>query len=159
MKQDIEWEEFKLTRDNAKELKIDDFSESVESLVNKLREEILAAEKEAVKENIQANTIIINSKFCKSDKFYLGIGERVYEYPPMILGKAVVFEDILPDDVAFALAKTNVKNPAEELEKLRNLLKKYVKTDGFSLRFKNISFQKNKNDFEYLKELISDDNL
>lgn len=154
MNKDIEWEEFKLTQDNARELKVDDVSDDIDSVINKLRESFLEAEKQAVKEGIESNTIIINPKFCKSEKFYLGIGWNVREYPPMLLGKAVLLDDILPDDVAFALTKTHVNTAEKELEKLRNLLKKYVKTDGFSLRFNKISFKKNSKDFEYIKEII-----
>ena len=48
-------------------------------------------------------------------------------------------------------------NESLELEKLKRVIRKYVKCDGESLRFKGLSYKKNKKDYEYLKGLLDED--
>lgn len=154
MTNDIKWEDYTFTLDKGTELKIDSESPSAEECTRMIMDFFENAEREAIKNGIETNTIILSPKYNATKEFFLALSpHRVYQYPPMLLGKAVILADMFPDDVAFALTKTNVEIEPD----YRALLKKYVKTDGKSLRFKNISYKKNKKDFERIKEILEYD--
>lgn len=156
MKKYDNWEEFTLKADRGVPLKIDNPNMEVDDIAKALLEFFQKAEAEAIRNNIVSNSIILNSELNLTKSFYYSFGDRVREVPPMILGKALYLDTdkILPNNIAFALFQSNKQN---ELDELRNLFKKYVKTDGKSLRFKNISFKKNKEDFERIMNLICND--
>ena len=159
---EVKWEEYKLKRSKGKKLKIDKLDnpeETVKKATDELIESLRKAETEAIRNNIKTNAILLSSEFNLTKSFYYAIGFHVKEVPPMILGKAVYLDTdkILPNDIAFATFESSQKHPLEEIEELRNLFKKYVKTDGNSLKFKNISFKKNKKDFERILEIICND--
>ena len=155
-KYDDNWEEFKIKVDRGVPLKIDNPNMEVDDIAKVLLEFFEKAEAEAIRNNIISNSIILNSELNLTKSFYYSFGEMVREVPPMVLGKTLYLDTdkILPNNVAFALFQSNQKN---ELDELRNLFKKYVKTDGKSLRFKNISFKKNKEDFERIMSIICND--
>lgn len=161
-KNDVEWEEFKLKRSRGKKLKIDSLDNpenAIKKVTDELIESIHKAESQAIKNNIKTNAILLSSEFNLTKSFYYAIGFQVKEVPPMVLGKAAYLDTdkILPNDIAFAIFESPQIHPLEELEKLKNLFKKYVKTDGKSLRFKNISYKRNKEDFERILEIICKD--
>lgn len=162
MTNDIKWEEFKLKRNRGKKLIIDELKnpeEAAKKATNELIESLRKAENEAIRNNINTNAILLSSEFNLTKSFYYAIGFHVKEVPPMILGKSVYLDTdkILPSDIAFATFESSQKHPLEELEELRNLFKKYVKTDGNSLKFKNISCKRNQKDFERILEIICND--
>ena len=125
----------------------------------KIVKAIKEAEEEAVKEGIENNTIVLNSNHAKVEKFYYqipNINARINEFPPMLLGKNLICVDWLPDEYDFALVKTSIKSSADRIHELEKLIHKYVKCDGQSLRFKGLSYKKNIDDFEKIKELLDD---
>ena len=125
-------------------------NEFVETLIERVNE----AEMEAFKKGIETNAIILNANndFCRE----LYVGSTVY--PPQILGKKVFIGTFLPDKYDFSLTWSNLAELQEnELDKLKRLIRKYVKCDGESLRFKGLSYKKNKEDYEYLKGLLEDE--
>ena len=149
-----EWEEFTIKMENGKKLKLDDFIKP-EEITAALIESFQKAEVEAIRNHIKNNSIMLSSEFNLTKSFYYSICGRIYEVPPMVLGKSVLLDTdkILPDNVAFALCQTNQQN---ELTELKEILKKYVVSDGKSLRFKHISFKRNVKDFERIMELINE---
>lgn len=70
------------------------------------------AQKEAIKEGIRANTILINKRFAKSNAFAIkdnNCNGAMY-LPQMLFGLEVKGDDgILPDDVVFALLGTKTE--------------------------------------------------
>ena len=67
-----------------------------------MRELILEAKKVAVKENIKANSIILNKKYVKTPHLFVGDGFL----PPMVCGIEVYMTaDELPDNYSFALTE------------------------------------------------------
>lgn len=134
-----------------KDISLDTSDMDVPTYHKAIIEAMQKAECEAIKNGIETNTIVLSPKYAITKNFYLQIiPGHIFQYPPMLLGKAVILEDMLPDDTAFALMKTIVKKE----EDWRSFLKKYVKTDGKSLRFKNISFKKNPEDFQKILEIL-----
>ena len=138
----------------------------LEELYNKIKE----AEKEAIKEGIEANTIFLNENFDKTKAFYNAISELyigddgcvgVLEYPPLILGKKVLLANFLPDKYSFALGKTTIKSATERIEELErdlDLIRKYVRLagngDNAQLVFKNVSVKKHTEDFYKLAKIL-----
>lgn len=153
MKQDVEWEEFTLTQDKGVPLKIDDIDCDEKTYTRALLEAFQEAEYEAMKNGIETNTIVLNPKFSITKKFYLAFGDHILEYAPMVLGKSVLLKDVLPDDVPFALMETKARTAEDDIA----LFKKYVVSDGKSLRFKRISYKRNKEDFERILKIICND--
>lgn len=116
------------------------------------------AEKEAFRQGIETNTIILNEKYDMTRNFYVKVDSinGFREYPPMILGKKLICSDFLPDEYYFALTKTSLISPYEELQDLKELLKKYVQCDGESLKFKGLSYKKNIEDFNKFKKILKE---
>ena len=130
-----------------------------ENIMEEVFKNIKSAMTEAIRQNIETNTIMLNGNHDMTKKFYIGVTsfgdyKMAYECPPMLLGKKLVCVDFLPDEYDFALTWTNIKSANDEIEELKNLFKKYVKCDGQSLRFKGLSCKKNIKDFEKIKELL-----
>lgn len=77
--------------------------------------EIEKAKIEAIKNNIKANSIIINTNLVEVPKLLLNMGVGCVELPPMICGLETHFTDKeLPDEYNFAIMEA----PQTEREKL-----------------------------------------
>lgn len=74
-----------------------------------LSEYIQKALIEAHKQHINANTVFLNSEIALVKRSYEKIGNSITEYPPMICGLAAHLTDELPDDIAFAICKTETE--------------------------------------------------
>ena len=74
-----------------------------------LSEYIQKALVEAHKQRINANTVFLNSEIALVKRSYEKIGNSITEYPPMICGLAAHLTDELPDDIAFAICKTETE--------------------------------------------------
>lgn len=96
-----------------------------ETNLNELIELINEAKKEAIKNNIKANMIIINENLIKTDAFYIKVGNSVTDFPPMICGLEVkLTNDELPDNMAFAITYGYT-----EREKLVNQVREDIKRE------------------------------
>lgn len=149
----------KITEEKGKKLNLEHLNDSID-FGKIILNAFLDAEREAINQGIEANTIVLSPKYSITKRFWYSLGwDSFYEYPPMLLGKSVILADMLPDDVCFALTKTKVPNIEDlknEVEFYRNFVKKYIKTDGQSLRVKGISYKKNSDDFRKILSMISD---
>lgn len=122
----------------------DVISDTVKSLVDF----ILEARKNALKENIRANTVLLDETFAKVNDIHFVVGRDILHIPPMICGLEVRLTDELPDGYDFALveapetererivrtAKTEVAREIfEEIEKILNESRQgeYSKEFGF----------------------------
>lgn len=80
---------------------------------------IMEAQREALKEGIRANTVVISNRFAKIKSFAVG-GWRgnkgTMTFPPMIAGLEAYFTDGLPEELAFAIME---KPGPTEIERLR----------------------------------------
>lgn len=86
-----------------------------EEVIADLAKEIADAYNEALINKIEANTVIINEKYAKTNSaIYPGPLGGHWDFPPMLYGLNVAFSD-LPEKFAFALAKTNIKT-SKQLE-------------------------------------------
>lgn len=84
---------------------------------------IYKAKNEAVKENIKANTVLINDKLAKSIGLNICFDDREYRMlPPMIFGMEIRSDngELLPDGYAFALVEA-IKTEREKLIKQTKL--------------------------------------
>lgn len=88
----------------------DVISESAKSLADL----ILEARKTALKENIKANTVLIDKTFAKVNDIHFVVGRDILHIPPMICGLEVHLTDELPDGYDFAL----VEAPETERERI-----------------------------------------
>lgn len=77
----------------------DVLEEPAESLADILAK----AYKKALKEDIKANTVIIDEHFAKVNAFDFVFGRDVMSLPPMICGLEVQVSDELPDGYDFAV--------------------------------------------------------
>ena len=74
--------------------------------VNKtLHQWIWEAYKEAAKEDIKANTVIINKHFAKVNAHIFNFNGRVLDMPPMICGLEVRLSEEFPEGYDFALCE------------------------------------------------------
>lgn len=87
------------------------------------------AKKEAIKNSIKANVIIINENLVKTDAFCFPVDNSIEYLPPMICGLEVkLTNDELPDNMAFAI--TNGYTEREKLiEKVEKDTKKKIFID------------------------------
>ena len=88
----------------------DVLEEPAESLADILAK----AYKKALKEDIKANTVIIDEHFAKVNAFDFVFGRDVMSLPPMICGLEVQVSDELPDGYDFAVLEV----PETERERL-----------------------------------------
>ena len=89
---------------------------------------IAEARKTAMKENIKANSIILNEKFAKVNPHLFNFCGAVFELPAMICGLECSYtSDELPDDFAFAILERR-KTEREHLvqETAKNVLEGYI---------------------------------
>ena len=83
------------------------------------------AKKEAIKNNIMANVIIINENLVKTDAFCFPVDNSIEYLPPMICGLEVkLTKNELPDNVAFAIT-----NGYTEREKLIDQVREDTKRE------------------------------
>ena len=106
------------------ELTSDDIiSESVKSLTDF----IIEARKIALKEEIIANTVLIDETFAKVNDIHFVVGRDILHIPPMICGLEVHLTDELPDGYDFALAEA----PETERERIIRTAKAEVAREIF----------------------------
>ncbi len=101
-----------------------------------LVEYIQQAQKEAFRQHIKANSVVLNSKIKLVREGYTVFHGSAYRYPPMICGLSAYLTDDLPEDlpdnIAFALidnpnppltteAEIKQKARQEFLDELRNM--------------------------------------
>ena len=143
-----EWETFKLELEEGQELKLD---ELVDDPWTSLIEQLQKAEHEAWLKGIEANMIILNENLAYVKEFYLHSFSYTISVPPMIMGKEIVLAP-LPKEYKYALLHSD-KNSKNE-KNTQDLLKKYVKVVNGQLIFKGLSYKKNSDDFEAIKEKL-----
>lgn len=68
-----------------------------------LIEYIQQAQGEAVKQHINANSVMLNRNLMLVCESYSKIGNALYRTPPMICGLSAFLTDELPDNVAFSV--------------------------------------------------------
>lgn len=93
---------------------------------------ISETKKEAMKRDIKANTVILNSNIAVCKKIYQmsSYGMTVSEYPPMVLGLKAALSDELPDDIAIVVAHGHMNCIEEKISGLQienEKLKKVIK--------------------------------
>ena len=82
---------------------------------------IAEARKTAMKENIKANSIILNEKFAKVNPHLFNFCGAVFELPAMICGlECSYISDELPDDFAFAVLERRKTEREWLIEKTKN---------------------------------------
>ena len=87
-----------------------------------LVEYIQQAQKEAFKQHIKANSVVLNSKIKLVREGYTVFYGSAYRYPPMICGLSAFLTDDLPEDlpdnIAFALLDSP-NPPLTQVEKIK----------------------------------------
>lgn len=78
---------------------------------------IRQAKIEAEKNFIEANTIIIDTEFARTNNLFFSDGYSIHEYPPMIFGLKVFYGKDLPNNADFIVTKS----PKNKLELINNL--------------------------------------
>lgn len=74
-----------------------------------LHDWVKEAYKQAIKEGIDANTVVLNKNFIKTNGFAFCISNHFWhDLPPMICGLEIRVADDLPEKVDFALIKANM---------------------------------------------------
>lgn len=97
-----------------------------EEVIADLAKEIADAYNESILNKIEANTVIINEKYAKTNSsIYPGPFGGHWDFPPMLYGLSVAFSD-LPEKFAFALAKTNIKTSKQLEEEVRKETAKHI---------------------------------
>ena len=82
-----------------------------------IREMVLDAYKQAIREDIKANSIIINKKFVKVPSHWANIMGSYIEMPTMICGlECYVVEDELPDNYSFAILESKNKTQLDRIK-------------------------------------------
>ena len=107
----------------------DVIGESAKSLVDLLVE----AKKKALKEDIKANTVLLDKTFAKVNDIYFVVGRDILHIPPMICGLEVRLTDELPDGYDFALIEAPeterdriIRTAKSEVERLKDLNERYM---------------------------------
>lgn len=88
--------------------------DALDGATKRLEDFIWEAWREALKEGIRANTVLINKHFAKVNEFPFAFMDRSGSLPPMICGLEVHISNELPDGYDFAVLET----PETEREKL-----------------------------------------
>ena len=98
--------------------------------VHSIQDLIMEAHKKAIQEGIQANMVILDKNFAKTNGFYFSYGFDTIYIPPMICGLEVQISDELPKGCDFAvieaaqtqrdrvIAKTKQETAREILEEI-----------------------------------------
>ena len=71
---------------------------------------------EALKQHINANSIMLNRRVKLVQKSYIRFFDNIQEYPPMICGLSAFLTDELPDDIAFSLIESRNPTLSREAE-------------------------------------------
>lgn len=82
-----------------------DINESMKTM----QDLILEGYKQALKEGISANTVILNKKFAKVKPFGFSYYGNFMQMPPMIAGLEAVDSDEIPDDFSFLILEADKK--------------------------------------------------
>lgn len=77
--------------------------------MKKIQDFIFEGYKQAIKEGISANTVILNKKFAKVKPFGFSYYGNVMQMPPMIAGLEAVASDEMPDDFSFLILEADKK--------------------------------------------------
>lgn len=109
---------------------LQEFQESFKSFAAAVFE----AEKNALKEGIKANTVIIDEHFAKVNAFDFVFGRDVMSLPPMICGLEIKVSDELPEGYDFAVLEVPEtererlvrKTRAEVIDEFAEELKEYL---------------------------------
>lgn len=81
----------------------------VDDVQKSLHDWVKEAYKQAIKEGIDANTVVLNKNFIKTNGFAFCISNHFWhDLPPMICGLEIRVTDDLPEKVDFALIKANM---------------------------------------------------
>lgn len=89
-----------------------------EKIVSDLAKQIANAYNEALINEIEANTVIINSKYAKTSRIICSGFCGYWDLSPMLCGLKVAFAD-LTEKFAFALTKLPIKTEEELKEEVR----------------------------------------
>lgn len=89
-------------------------SDVISDTAKSLADLIFEARKTALKEEIRANTVLIDKTFAKVNDIHFLCGRDILHIPPMICGLEVRLTDELPDGYDFAL----VEAPETERERI-----------------------------------------
>lgn len=96
--------------------------------INNILEHIMKAKKQALRDNIKANTIVIDKDIAKINGFYFqNVGLSFLEIPPTIVGLKIAYSENLSDelgiDANFVIGEQKNGNP---LADYTNDLEKYT---------------------------------
>lgn len=83
---------------------------AVDDIAKSLQEWMWEAHKKGIKEHIEANTVLIDKHFAKTNRIFVGN----LNIPPMICGLEIKLTEELPDGYSFAL----VEAPETERERI-----------------------------------------
>ena len=110
---------------------VDDvLEESTKSLADMIAEAYM----KALKEDIKANTVIIDEHFAKVNAFDFAFGRDVMHLPPMICGLEIQVSDELPDGYDFAVLEV----PETERDRLIRKTKSEVAREIFEEIERNV---------------------
>lgn len=84
-------------------------------------EHIRKAKEEAMKKNIEVNTIMIDKEIAYTNHLIGVDGNVRYDFPPMLFGMKVLYKENLPNNANFILTKTP-KNKMEQINELEEKL-------------------------------------
>lgn len=96
---------------------MDKFKEKFDNIY----EHILEARKEAQKRYIEANTILIDKEIAYTNNLFVQDDYMITEYPPMIFGMKVYYDNNLPNNANFIITQTS-KNKMEQINELESEL-------------------------------------
>lgn len=102
-------------------------SDVISDTAKSLADFIFEAKKTALKEEIKANTVLIDKTFAKVNDILFVVGRDILHIPPMICGLEVRLTDELPDGYDFAL----VEAPETEREKIIRTAKTEIASEIF----------------------------
>ena len=80
-------------------------------------EHIRKAKIEAQRQFIAANTIIIDKEIAYTNNLFVQDNNIIGEYPPMIFGMKVLYDDNLPNNANFVITQT----PKNKMEQIQNI--------------------------------------
>lgn len=135
-------------------------NEEIENAYGLFMKDVMEAIEEAIQNNIETNTIILNDKFdmCKELYYSLMPAGQIYEVPPMVLGKYLVLAP-LPDKYKFSVTHLKKFENNVSFADILKILRKYVRIKNGCPVFANLSFKKNTNDYELLKSIIGHEDI
>lgn len=115
-----------------------------------IHEMVLDAYKQAIREDIKANTIVINKNIVKVPSHWANIMGSCIEVPTMICGlECYVVEDELPDNYSFAILESKNKTQLEIIKE-KNIKDFLFKVESF---YAYENKYERKTIFEFLEDL------